>query len=181
MARNHRRRAGAKPHYQWFGGAQLLAVKTTVSTTLAEVILLRPAHTSLDADRSVIIKRVILSAQIHRVTSTLVEAFDMAVAIQQVDSASNITDVLDIQSGDAFVAANKAIVHWGCLPVPGTIFDTNTPFTRQPARDLLCVNFDFKVNRRVDLAREALTLTTAADVSGVLKMHYSWRILVQTS
>jgi len=173
---------GVRAEYQWFGGTRILAVETTASTSVGEVIQLRPAHTSLDADRSVVMKRLILTALVHRVDTDEIDGFNFAVALQQTDSSGNLTDVLEIQSGDAFVGANKAIVHWGCLPVPANVWNGSSGNNQpEPSGEGLCREFDIGINRRVDLARTALTLTTAADLSGMLRVFYTWRLLVRTS
>ena len=170
---------GYKPEYQWYGGFGASEVETQASTSPSDLVQLRPAHLSLDADRSVVIKRVILHWNISRLAIGNVQVFGWQAGIMDVDSAGNLTDKYEMFSGDPFVPANKAIIQRGSLPWPGTLLTSLD--VRDFIRDGLAVTNDFKVNRKIDLGRQAVVLQVNADVSGVLFRSLMWRVLVQTS
>ena len=170
-------RRGNRPRLQWYGGFSSAEVLTVASTGVGGITQLRPAHGSLDADRSVVIKRIILSMSVRRVLISAIDCAMWAVSVGQTDSSGNPTDVLELLDTDPFVMANKALLQVGSLPVPPIIYST----TREVDRSVVVVDYDFKVNRRVDLAREAILMQLNADVSGVITVCTNWRMLVQTS
>jgi len=174
-----RTRSSARPRYQWFGGSELLTIETTAATSVSEVTLLRPAHVSLDAVRSLTHIRTILEFNIRRVSLTAtVEGFNYVVAVQGTDAAGNLTDVLDVLSSDPFVWSNKNILAFGSLPVPPTI---DVAGARATSLGTIVVCREVKAKRKMQLSREALTLTMAADVSAAVKVDVTWRSLFQSS
>jgi len=182
MSRKRFSRArGPRPRMQWYGGQKLITVETTASTSVSEVIQLRPPHTSLDAVRNLTHVRTILNASISRVTIGVPYLLNLAVAIQDTDASGNLTDVLDIQATDPFVTSNTELMHYTCLPIPATTTNGGNPGVQVVTNEVLCRHYDIKVKRRMNLSRQALTLTTAADVSGVIRVVYTWRSLFQTS
>jgi len=177
--RGFRRSSSSPKRFQWFGGSELKPVETTASTSVSEIILLRPAHTSLDAVRSLTHIRTILHFNVRRTSvSATVKGFNYVVASQQTDASGNLTDVLDVLSSDPFVWSNKGIMHFACLPIPPTM---DLGGSRNVSLGSIDVHAEVKAKRRFQLSREALTLTIAADVSAAIELQVTWRSLWQSS
>jgi len=178
MTRNRQTRTRtAKPKYQWFGGFEGHPVVTRQSTATTDLIQLRPAHLSLDADRSVVVKRLILNMGIRRLTNGTVGALGGLAAIMSTDSVGTPTDVLEIFSGDPFVTANTDIIRQFVLAVPPVVGSGGSVI----GKEILVSQIDFKVNRKIDLARTAVILQVNADISDVIQFTVWWRMLLQTS
>ena len=173
-----RSRPRLKRRYQWYGGQDTNAVSTVAGTGTTDIIELRPSHLSLDAMREYRLERIILDISVHRTQTALVELLNMAVFMVDTNSSGAPTDVLEIQSNDPFVFANKSLLHMACLSVPAC--GMHSAGTLKITNQVECHHFDFKPRRKLDLAREAIGMQLNADVTAILKATIQWRLLLSS-
>ena len=182
MAKRPFRARSPRRLLQWYGGANLIDVETTVSTALSDVTILRPAHTDLDSVRAKRIERIILDFSIRRSSVLGVNAMAYICAVQETDTVGVINDVLEPLGSDPYVYANTDIMHTQCLPIPAiaptfggeVIVDVLT-------REIMCVHVDFKPRRKIDLARHCVSLTVAADSGSRCEIYIRWRMLMSSA
>ena len=179
MTRFARRARSARPkrEYQWFGGTSGALVETVGDTSVGDILQLRPAFLSADARTTSKAVRLVLHAQIRRINTTVVGAPCFVVTQAPVDSAGNLTDVLELNNDDPFVWGNKRILQCGLLPIPPV--NHTSVSTTDIDRSVVTESFDFKINRMMDWKRECLALQINTDISGVVNVVFTWRILVQ--
>jgi len=175
--RNVRGALAAKREYQWFGGQEGADVDKPADMVVADIFQLRPSFLSADGKTSGKIVRIVLNTAIRRNTTALVGPPCWVVTVAPVDSAGNLTDVLELTSNDPFVWGNKRIVQCGMLPVPPN--NVHSGGVAKTSEEQAVSRFDFKVNRNIDWKREAIAMQVNADISGVLRIVIGWRILVQ--
>jgi len=164
----------AKRQGQWFGDAVLQVIKA--GATGAEVIDVLPHAASLQTVRSLVFERVIIGFQTRRTSINPVEGYGFTLWHGMVAPASGVpSDVIDPNSLESNVWADKRIMQCGRLPVPGTAFDSiadNLIITQE----LTAEQVDVTVKRSVNRGTEGIFLKVSADASDVLKCFITWRV-----
>jgi len=177
MAHNNNSRGKSKRSYKWCGQAIVRLPETAVSTTKAEVVVLCPAVGPEDYS-DVVLERTIINFSIRRATNAQLDGFAGVVAVQAVDSAddSRPVQIIDALSVLAPEYSAKNILRWRALPVPAVLLEADN--TAVTSSEVLAVEWDIPVKRRMDRVREMLTLNINTDVSNVLSCFIQSRVLL---
>jgi len=173
-----RRFSRRKRPTKWICGSAFESVETPASLSTTELIHLVPSFT--DDDNLPLGDATILGGDIHlnytRVLTTAVGAFGYVVALQEVDSVGVALQRYNPISVDAFELASKNIMKAGCLPVPANdrLFDGGPVISGE----LVDQHIHLGTMRKIGRSRQSLVLTLAADISLVINVQVTWRILL---
>jgi len=170
----HRRRGrsvGRPRPTKWIGGAVLETVEKTADQTVAEITQLITDATSLQTQNDITILGGNVHLNIRRTATILVNSLGYIIAVQDTDIVGDLTEVLSSLGANGFIHANKNIMSFGCLPVPGLD-------GAAVSNEVLDVHIPLTTKRKLQRAREVLSFTVACDVSGIIVINITWRILV---
>ncbi len=170
-------RSRIKPSYKWVGAVSLLSVKTFASTTAGSVLQAVPSSTSLDSDNDVLFERMFVDFSIRRLSTDSVVAMSFIVAVQKVDSAGTLTEVLNPLSINGFDFANRDILAIAQMPIPAIILGAGDAL--RVSSEVVHIRHDIKVRRRLKRSNHVITLTVVADLLDDVEVRMMTRSLLR--
>ena len=176
MGRHSTTRA-PKRSYKWCGDSESKLVEDFGNTGKSDIIVLCPS-VGLNDYSDCVLERTIVNFSIRRQNATELNAMAGVVAVQPVEQTdtSRPSQVLDALSSTAKEFGARNILHWAMLPVPPVVLEAdNTPVT---SSELIAVEWDIPVKRRIDRQREIITLTLNTSVNVVVNVQVMWRLLL---
>jgi len=176
---SHRRSFNRRPkkRLKWFGDSQLKTVETAASTDVNEIIQLVPALNSIESINDFTIEACYIHLNIRRTSPTALAAMSYLVQLLETDSSGTPLEVDSPLSGDPFDWAQKNILKTGCLPIPGVISNGSTGAI-EISREVMAEHIEVKTKRRIARASQVLGLTIVSDVSNIIIIQVSWRVLL---
>ena len=180
MARNHTR-SGTRPKYKWCGFGRLEVVKTAVSSTTADPIVLCPRLVDEDSQGDVTIEAVYCHLSIRRLLTSNLDACGYVMAVQKAsDSSGEPLEFLNAipTTAAGVVLGNRDLIQHGLIPVPPTL---DLAGARSTNTELQTMTIEFKARRKLHRLTHGLYLHLAADVSSVVGIFASGRVLLRYS
>ena len=176
----------ARPRYKWCGFGELRTLETAAATGTGEVTVVCPRLVAEDAQGDVTIEAVYIHMAIQKTaTNSGPAAAGYMLAVQKADNTSGdpneVLNPLALTSADAGAQlGSRDLLSTGLMPIPATISDGSSG-ANEVSGEVLIHEVQFKARRRLFRLTHGVFLHMVADVTNIVTVFVSGRILLRYS